>query len=91
MSYVEVTFHEPSEKKSWYLPIFCVCNPNKNKVRLVYDASAKYQGISLNCMMLQGPDLNNQLRSVLVRFREKPVALVSDIKDMFCNFVVPEK
>ena len=54
---------------TWYLPIFCVKQEKKSKFRLVYDASAKYHGTSLNDALYQGPDFNNQLRSVLLRFR----------------------
>ena len=76
--------------KSWYLPVFCVEQVKKSKCRLVYDASARFKGTSLNDCLLQGPDLNNQLRSVLLRFREKPVAFGADIESMFSNFKVPE-
>lgn len=34
-------------------------------------------------MLLQGPDLNNSLIGVLMRFREEPVAVVADIESMF--------
>ena len=74
--------------QTWYLPIFPVENKNRAP-RLVYDASAKYHGTSLNDALLQGPDLNNQLRSVLLRFREKPIAFAADIEAMFNNFAVP--
>ena len=74
--------------RTWYSPIFPVGKENKPP-RLVYDASAKYHGISLNDALLQGPDLNNQLRSVLLRFREQPIAFAADIEAMFNNFAVP--
>ena len=80
-----------SLNKTWYLPIFCITHPKKNKVRLVYDASARYDGISLNDLLYQGPDLNNHLRGVLFRFREKPVAVSADIQTMFSNFKIPPK
>ena len=76
------------QHQTWYLPIFPVEHKNKDP-RLVYDASAKYGGISLNDALLQGPDLNNQLRSVLLRFREQPIAFAADIEAMFNNFAVP--
>ena len=74
---------------TWYLPIFCV-EQKKKAPRLVYDASAKYGGVSLNDALYQGPDLNNQLRNVLLRFRERPIAFAADIQSMFNNFAVPE-
>ncbi|KAL7723253.1 hypothetical protein ACLKA6_018420 [Drosophila palustris] len=33
---------------TWFLPIFTVTNPNKKKTRLVWDAAARSQGVSLN-------------------------------------------
>ena len=74
----------------WYIPIFSVTRAKKAKIRLVFDASAQYSGVSINDKLLQGPDLTNILRGVLLRFREKPIALQADIEEMFLNFKVPE-
>ena len=78
----------PEDGSAWWVPIFPVTHPKKKKVRLVYDASAKYSGTSLNDNLLSGPDLNNQLRSVLIKFREGLIGYVSDIQYMFNNFKV---
>ncbi|XP_070560303.1 uncharacterized protein [Ptychodera flava] len=68
----------------WYLPHHPVTNPNKpDKCRVVFDCAAKYGGTSLNDQLLQGPDMTNSLIGVLLRFRQDPVALVADIKQMF--------
>ena len=68
----------------WYLPHHPVLNPNKpDKVRVIFDCAAKYQGTSLNDQLLQGPDLTNNLVGVLTRFRQEPVALMADIESMF--------
>ena len=69
--------------RTWYLPHHGVVNPNKSKVRVVYDATAEYGGISLNKELLQGPQLNNSLIGVLLRFRKEKVAVASDIESMF--------
>ena len=74
---------------TWWLPIFTVYNPKKNKTRMVYDASAKYSGKSLNDCMIQGPDFNNTLRGVLLRFRENQIGFVSDVEKMFNSFALP--
>ena len=64
--------------------------PSKGKVRLVFDAAAKFEGKCLNDEFLPGPDCNNDLRAVLRRFRLRPVAFTADIKNMFHQFFVPD-
>jgi hypothetical protein len=81
--------HENKER--WYLPLFGVYHPKKpDQIRCVFDAAAKYNGISLNDVLLTGPDLTNSLLGILLRFRQEPVAIVADIQQMFHNFKVRE-
>lgn len=50
---------EPLEenKECWYLPLFGVYHPKKpDQIRGVFDSSSTYNGISLNDVLLQGPD-----------------------------------
>ena len=49
--------------KVWYLPHHPVINPNKEKIRIVFDCAVEYNGISLNSKLRQGPDLTNKLIS----------------------------
>ncbi|XP_078381445.1 uncharacterized protein LOC144664208 [Oculina patagonica] len=80
----KVTSADLSLKDTWYLPHYPVFHPQKpEKVRVVFDCSARYRGTSLNDQLLQGPDLTKTLVCVLTRFREDPVALMSDIEAMF--------
>lgn len=54
----------------------------------MFDSSAKHDGVSLNDVLLSGPDLNNTLLGVLTRFRKEPVAVTADIEQMFYCFKV---
>lgn len=73
-----------TDGKTWFIPHHGVYNPNKpNKIRVVFDCSSRCKGISLNSMLLQGPDLINSLLGILLRFRQDHVAVVGDIEKMF--------
>ena len=75
---------EKKNEKSWYLPHFAIVKPDRKttKTRIVFDASAKCNGISLNDAICQGPKLQRDLVYVLLRFRF-PVVLVCDIAEMY--------
>ena len=78
-------------QECWYLPTFGVYHPKKpDQIRVVFDSSAQHQGLSLNDVLLVGPDLNNSLLGVLIRFRKEPVAITADIQQMFHCFAVRE-
>ena len=53
------------------------------KTRIVFFSSARYQGVSLNDVICQGPKLQRDLFHVLLRFRKNPVALACDIAEMY--------
>ncbi|MCG8044768.1 MAG: hypothetical protein N0E48_03640, partial [Candidatus Thiodiazotropha endolucinida] len=49
----------------WYIPHHGVYHPQKpDKIRVVFDCSATFEGSSLNSHLLQGPDLTNKLLGV---------------------------
>ncbi len=76
-------------EECWYLPISGVYHPQKpDQIKVVFDSSAQHGGISLNNVLLTGPDLNNSLLGVLIRFRKEAVAITADIQQMFYCFVV---
>lgn len=78
-------------EECWYLPSFGVYHPRKpGQIRVVFDSSAPHLGVSLNDVLLTGPDLNNRLLGVLMRFRSEAVAFTADIEQMFHSFVVRE-
>ncbi|XP_053375012.1 uncharacterized protein LOC128547190 [Mercenaria mercenaria] len=78
------------KEECWYLPIFGVYNSRKGQIRVVFDSAAQHQGISLNSVLMQGPNLMNSLLGVLMRFRRHPVAVTADIQQMFFQFRVHE-
>ncbi|XP_033752106.1 uncharacterized protein LOC117335931 [Pecten maximus] len=78
-------------EECWYLPIFGVYHPRKpEQLRAVFDSSARHNGVSLNDVLMSGPDLANSLLGVLMRFRRESVAIVGDIEQMFYCFQVRE-
>ena len=78
--------------KQWFLPHHPVRNPNKpEKVRIVKDAAAKNDGVSLNDKLHIGPNLLNSLVGVLLRFREQRVGLAADIEAMFHQVQIIEE
>lgn len=81
----------PEQGKVWYIPHHGVHHPTKGKLRVVFDCGCTYKGTSLNSQLLQGPDLTNTLIGVLLRFREKPIAVMADINAMFHQVRVPHK
>lgn len=78
---------------AWYLPHFPIVKMEKStsKVRIVFDCSAKCDGISLNDTIHAGPKLQTELFDVLVRFRKNPVGIACDIKEMFLQIEIEEK
>nr|XP_032806106.1 uncharacterized protein LOC116940390 [Petromyzon marinus] len=78
-------------QECWYLPIFGVYHPKKpDQIRVVFDSSAQFKGISLNNVMLTGPDLTNSLLGLLTHFRKESIAVTADIQQMFHCFIVRE-
>ena len=83
--YISKVTPSETEEKTWYLPHFAIVSPEKSttKTRVVFDASAKFNGLSLNDVICQGPKLQRDIFDVLLRFRRFPVALVCDIAEMY--------
>ena len=84
---------ELAREEGWFLPHFPVIRNDKSstRVRIVYDAAAKYKGIDLNSQIFSGPSLYNDMTEVLLRFRQHPVALVGDVSEMFLQVRLSEK
>ena len=75
-----------------YVPHTDVYHPKKRgQIKVVSDCSAQFNGVSLNDYLLQGPDFMNDLFGILCRFRKENVAFMTNIKNVFHQFVVAEK
>ena len=59
-------------------------------VRVVYDASAKTEGPSLNDCLYTGPPLHKKIFEILVRFRVYPIILAADIEKAFLMSQISE-
>ncbi|XP_043222648.1 uncharacterized protein LOC122381925 [Amphibalanus amphitrite] len=78
--------------RTWYIPHHGVYHPAKpDKIRVVYDCSASYRGVSLNDRLLQGPNLTSSLIGVLLRFRQEPFAIMGDVEKMFYQVRVADR
>ena len=84
-----VSADEPPAAEVWYLPHFPVVRMDKTttKVRIVFDCSDKFDGISLN-VINAGLKLQRELIDVLIRCR--PVAVACDIKEMYLQVEIAE-
>ncbi|XP_058827235.1 uncharacterized protein LOC131687200 [Topomyia yanbarensis] len=82
--------HRPD--RVWYLPIFPITNPNKpGKIRIVWDAAATVRGVSLNSVLLKGPDQLTSLADILYQFRLYRIAISGDIREMFHQVRIREQ
>lgn len=75
--------------------MFGVYRPRKpKKIRVAFDSIAPYNGVSLNDILLTGPDLNNTLLGLIIHFRREAISFTVDteqIEQMFYCFLVREE
>ena len=58
------------------------------KTRIVFDAPVRYQGVSLNDVICQGPQLQHHFFRVLLCSRKNPVTLVCGIAEMYLRIEI---
>lgn len=88
--------HEPSSGevgRVHYLPHHAVIRRDKEttKLRVVYDASCKSNGVSLNDCLHTGPALSQKIMDIILRFRAHRSALAGDIEKAFLNVSIAEE
>ena len=67
------------------------CTAESTKFRAVFDCNARCGVVSLNDVLLQGPNLANIVVGVLLRFRQHLIAEIADIKRIFSQVLVEEE
>jgi hypothetical protein len=75
----------PRRKGVWQAPHFPVVKMDKEttNIRPVFDCAAKLSRVCLNNFLMQGPQVMNELVTVLHHFRRHQMAMTGDIKEMF--------
>lgn len=79
------------DPKTWHRSHFGVVNPNTRQVQTGVQAAAKSNGISPNDQLLQGPDLLQNLISILWKFGQKKIAFCSAIREMFHQVLIRDQ
>ena len=86
MSIIEEKLLREKQTPVYYVPHHIVKSPNSitTKIRVVFDGSAKTEkGISVNEIQMTGPSLQEDLFTILVRFRLYTYVMSADIKQMY--------
>ena len=82
-----------TSEKVHYIPHHAVIRNDKQttKLRIVYDASSKTNGPSLNDCLYAGPAFGQSIIDIVLRFRVHKVALVADIEKAFLMVSIAEE
>ena len=88
-----VSLADKTTNRVHYLPHHGVIRKDKTitKLRVVYDASSKTSGPSLNDYLYKGPKFHQLILNLLLRFRCYKVALVANLEKAFLMIAVEEK
>ena len=83
-----------SKVPKFYLPHHSVLRESSSttKIRVVFDGSAKtHTGISLNNKLLTGPTIQDDLMSIIMRWRKYRIAIRADIAKMYRQILIREE
>ncbi|XP_050066069.1 uncharacterized protein LOC126555151 [Aphis gossypii] len=90
----EVKCEERLLKNAYYLPHHPVLKLSSltTKTRVVFDGSARTtSGLSLNDVLMRGPTVQEDIFSILTRFRKHQYVITADIEKMFRQIMVAEE
>ncbi|GFV45959.1 uncharacterized protein TNCV_1977951 [Trichonephila clavipes] len=91
LGHMEEIKNEALDKINYYIPHHSVYKPEKasTPLRVVFDASAKTtSGFTLNSILLNGGIIQQDLFSIVSRFRKHEYAFRGDIKKMYRQILV---
>ncbi|XP_008182965.1 uncharacterized protein LOC103309405 [Acyrthosiphon pisum] len=95
MGHMKIVSKEESQPSAaFYLPHHPVMKLSSltTKLRVVFDASAKStSNLSLNDVLLCGPTVQDDLVTILMRFRKHQVVITADVEKMFRQIRVAEE
>lgn len=77
---------EIDDRETNFMPHHCVLKPTSSttRLRVVFDASAQPStGVSLNDMLMIGPVIQDDLFSIILRFRTLKYVFTADISKMY--------
>ena len=79
--------------RTHYLPHHAVIRKDKltTKLRIVYDASARGTGASLNDCLYSGPNFGQNIMAILLRFRTHKIGIIGDIEKAFLMISIAPK
>lgn len=81
----------PADQQPYFIPHHAVFKENSSttKTRVVFDASHKSSnGNSLNDLLLIGPKIQDDLSTILLRWRTYPVAFTGDVEKMYRQILI---
>lgn len=94
MNHMEEVAENEMNLPAVYLPHHAVIKEEKEttKVRIVFDASAKGKNkVSLNDELMVGPQLQEDMRNIVMRWRMKKICFVADVQKMYRNILVAKE
>ena len=89
--YIEECFDEDPDEV--FLNTFLVHRPDKTStpIRFITNAAGLFDGKSLNSQINSGPDMIQDISTLLLNFRKYPWTYCSDVSKMFYNVHLPKR
>lgn len=78
---------------TWYISHLVAPNPHSSSapVRMVWNSSQEFKGMSLNNLLHKRPDVLNPIRGVLLRFWSRLYAALGDVKKIYNSVWLKDK